>query len=1069
MKHRASAAVDQEAVITCTGTGTPTEPNRLIQRAAPDSAGGTVTVPSRCRRLTIDMDSSVRDTDRLDQRRLTLAALTGFLLVFAIGHYALPLGRLQTHWWANLFWTVAALGTALRCWITARTSTGSLRRAWHFFALACFSWFIGMLNWDYQELVLGQFTPFPAWSDAFFLLFAVFMALGIFFYRDGTPGLSVTLLHVSQFGILVSCTVMAHLTVFAQPLRVVDQPSISVAAALSYPIAYMSLLIYALATLWLRVLGPARRALVYVVAGIAVHAITDFFYAYALLGAEYEVGDQLDIVWLAGFALIFWGASIYTPGAVPHDQAGGLDLRRLYAGRILPVAALALTMLTVFFFRDALNAEDYQRLTYPALLLATFIGLREWASSALERHYGNELRDSEARLRQLFFATPALTSITRLSDGTFLEVNNDYLKATGYDREEIIGRTSVELGLWADPKDRARVLARLRDNPPARGIDVRVRTKSGTIRDMLASFEPMRIGNEDCLLAIALDVTERRLAEAEMRKLSGALQQAADAVMITTPEGLIEYVNPAFEKTTGYGSTEVLGRNPRLLNAGVQGRDFYQALWETLERGEVFSEVFVNRRKNGELYYEQKTITPLRDASGATTHFVATGHDITDRIEVEERLRFLAHHDTLTELPNRSLLLEWLKRDLAGARSAKRMMGVLFVDLDRFKIINDTLGHDAGDEMLRQLSERLLHRLRPSDNIARFGGDEFVLVINDIKSVDELAALAERVLAALLPPFEIQGTALHVTASIGISQYPRDGEDSGSLLKHADAAMYRAKEMGGNNFQFYSAELGSHARNRLTLENDLRMALERGQFALHYQPQIDAGSGRVVGVEALLRWNHPERGLVAPRDFIPLLEETGLIMPVGHWALQTALAQLAAWHQAGWQSLVMAVNLSSRQFHESDLPERMAVAAQTHSLPAASVELEITESTLLQHIPATTAALERLSELGFGIALDDFGTGYSSLSYLRRFSIDTLKIDRSFVCDLPDDSNNAAITRAIVVMAQSLNLDLVAEGVELERQRDFLQSLGCTTMQGSLFSKPLDATSMTHYLETAAR
>jgi diguanylate cyclase (GGDEF)-like protein len=391
---------------------------------------------------------------------------------------------------------------------------------------------------------------------------------------------------------------------------------------------------------------------------------------------------------------------------------------------------------------------------------------------------------------------------------------------------------------------------------------------------------------------------------------------------------------------------------------------------------------------------------------------------------------------------------------------------VLFLDLDRFKIINDTLGHDTGDAMLRQLSERLLHRLRPNDSIARFGGDEFVLLINDIKSMDELAALAERMLIALLPPFDIQATALHVTASVGISVYPDDGEDSGTLLKHADAAMYRAKEMGGNTFQFYSAELGTHAMKRLTLENDLRMALDRGEFVLHYQPQIDIESGRTVGVEALLRWNHAERGLIGPIDFIPLLEETGLIVPVGRWVLEAALTQLAEWHRAGWQSLAVAVNLSSRQFHEPELAERLAECLQVHALPARCVELEITESTLLQHIPATTATLERLSELGFGIALDDFGTGYSSLSYLRRFPIDTLKIDRSFVRDIPDDSNDAAITRAIVVMAQSLQLRLVAEGVELEQQRDFLSSLGCRTMQGYLFSRPLDAPAMTRYLQS---
>jgi diguanylate cyclase (GGDEF)-like protein/PAS domain S-box-containing protein len=1001
----------------------------------------------------------------LDQRRVTLIGLIAFVSIFAIGNYVLPLGRLQNHWWADLFWSVSAAATAAKCFATARNSQGTLRRAWQFFALACFSWFLGMLIWGYQELLLHRFTPFPAWSDAFFLAFALFMAVGVFFYRDGTPTLSVTLLETSQFGILASSMVIAHMAVFASPLSVAEHTPLYISVALSYPVIYAALLLYAIGALWLRVQGPARRPLVYVVLGIGAHAVTDFFYAYALLGGTYQTGHSLDVAWLIGFALIYWGAVLPPPPPDPDNRAASQDLRRLHTGRMLPVAALALAAVSVFAFREALRVEDYQRLLYPVLVLVSFSVLRERASSSLEARYASDLQASESRLRQLFFATPALTWITRLSDGTFLEVNNDYLETTGYRREEIIGHTSLELGLWADPNDRTRVLACLADRQPVRGIDIRIRTRSGEVREVLASFEPMRIGGEDCLLGIALDVTERKLADAEMRKLSGALEQAADTVMITSPEGVIEYVNPAFEHTTGYTRAEVLGRNPRLLNGGLQGTEFYQALWDTLNRGDVFSEVFVNRRKDGTRFYEQKTITPLRDASGAVTHFVATGRDITDRIEVEERLRFLAHHDTLTELPNRALLLERLKRDLAGARGKGRNLGVLFLDLDRFKIINDTLGHDTGDAILRQLSERLLHRLRPNDSIARFGGDEFVLLINDVHSADELGSLAERMLIALLPPFEVHQTALHMTASVGISVYPYDGEDSGTLLKHADAAMYRAKEMGGNTFQFYSAEIGSHAMNRLTLENDLRRALEQGELVLHYQPQIDIGTARVGCVEALLRWNHAGRGLVAPGEFIPLLEETGLIVPVGRWVLETALAQLAEWHRAGWSSLSIAVNLSSRQFHQAELAESLAECLRIHALPARRVELEITESTLLQHIPATTTTLEKLSELGAGIALDDFGTGYSSLSYLRRFPINSLKIDRSFVRDIPDDSNDAAITRAIVVMAQSLQLRLVAEGVEQPKQRDFLRALGCQTMQGFLFSRPLDAAAMTAYLE----
>lgn len=996
-------------------------------------------------------------------------AVIVFFLVFAVGHYLLPMGSNAARWWADLFWTAASLAATLKCFHTAQLSTGSARRAWGFIGLACLSWFIGMLIWDYQELIAEQLTPFPFWSDAGFLLFALFMGVGIFLYRGGTTGFSVTLVEISQFGIFVACVVLTHLAIFAEPLRAIEQTTLYVVTALSYPVVYMSLLIYAVATLFLHVRGTHRRALGYLVAGISAHALSDSLYAYAMLGRSYETGHYLDIAWIAGFALIFLaaGESRAAPGgrrAIAESEA-----EALHAARLVPFFALGATVAILFAFRDNLAPADYHRLLYPALLLAAFIGLREWASSALEARYARELRESESRLRQLFSASPAMTSITRASDGTFLDVNEGYLQATGYGREDVIGHTSLELGIWTDPADRERMLESLRSHQPARGIDVRLRTRDGSIREVLASFEPLRIGDEDCLLGIGLDITERRLAEAEMRKLSGALAQAADSVMITTPDGIIEYVNPAFEGTTGYSREEALGRTPAILNAGKQGPEFYRALWETLMRGEVFSEVFVNRRKNGELFYEQKTITPLRDGSGTITHFVATGRDISDRIKFEEQLRFLAHHDTLTELPNRALLLERLKRDLAAARSARRQLGVLFLDIDRFKFVNDTLGHDAGDCMLRELSERLQHRLRESDSIARFGGDEFVMLINEMHSAAESGALAERILQALLPPFEIKGTTLHVTASIGISLYPADGEDSGTLLKHADAAMYRAKEMGGNCFQFYSSEMGTHALKRLTLENDLRLALERNEFVLHYQPQVNIAGEFPTGVEALIRWNHPQRGLVPPDDCIPLLEETGLIAAVGRWVLDTALAQLADWHRRGWQPLSMAVNLSSRQFHEAELADRLIESLERHALPASSIELEITETTLLQYLPATAATLHKLSARGFSIALDDFGTGYSSLSYLRRFPIDTVKIDRSFVRDIPDDANDVAITRAIVVMAQSLQLRLIAEGVETTQQCEFLRGLGCNAMQGYLFSKPLDADAMSLYLEETHR
>jgi len=383
-------------------------------------------------------------------------------------------------------------------------------------------------------------------------------------------------------------------------------------------------------------------------------------------------------------------------------------------------------------------------------------------------------------------------------------------------------------------------------------------------------------------------------------------------------------------------------------------------------------------------------------------------------------------------------------------------------------VINDSLGHNAGDEILIGVASRLQSCVRTHDVVARFGGDEFVILLDDVGSDKDIGAVAQKVLDTLAPPFDIDGQSLYITASIGVSLYPNDGEDSTTLLKNADIAMYRAKELGKNTYQFYSADMSARAFERLTLESSLRHAIERNEFRLHYQPQIDSASGAILGVEALLRWQHPDFGLVAPAEFIPLLEETGLIVPAGEWVFHTACEQLRAWHAAGWPTLRMAVNLSPRQFQAAGLAMMVERWLATTGCDPGLVELEITENVLLRHAAATLDTLEALRSLGVRLAIDDFGTGYSSLSYLRRYSIDTLKIDRSFVHDVPGDADDSALASAIVVLGQSLKLNVIAEGVETEAQRDFLQQCGCRVMQGYLFSRPVPAADITQLLEKAA-
>ncbi len=674
------------------------------------------------------------------------------------------------------------------------------------------------------------------------------------------------------------------------------------------------------------------------------------------------------------------------------------------------------------------------------------------------------LRQSEDRLRKIFEASNMVITVSRLDDGRFLDVNRAFLRISGWARAEVIGHTSFEINIWHDTRDRERVVEHLSREGAIHDMELSLRTKSGEVRHLLAGIEPIRVEEVDCLLIVGQDITERRKAETQMQKLSHALEQSADVVMITDRRGVIEYVNPTFEQVTGYAYAEVVGQQPSLLKSGRQGTGFYDNLWKTILAGEVFNDVFINRRKDGSLYYEEKTITPLTDAEGGVTHFIATGKDITERMQTQERLAYMAQHDPLTELPNRTLLLDRLKQSLAGARWRNRRTAVLFVDLDRFKTINDTLGHEVGDRLLQQLAGRFQASVREGDTVARFGGDEFVILLDDVASGDDVAGVAQKVLQALEPPFQVDRQTLYVTASIGVSLFPGDGEDAGTLLKNADIAMYRAKEMGKNTYQFYSADMSARAFERLTLESSLRRALEQGEFRLYYQPQVDVETGAIVGVEALLRWQHPEFGLVLPADFIPLLEETGLIVAAGEWVLQTACAQLLDWSAQGWRHLRMAVNLSPRQLQAPGLAGAVKRALDILDGEAGRLELEITEGVLVRHAPATVEMLESLHALGARMAIDDFGTGYSSLSYLRRLPIDTLKIDRAFVRDIPHDPDDSAITAAIIALAQTLKLEMIAEGVETIAQRDFLRAGGCRVMQGYLFSRPQPPADITRLL-----
>jgi diguanylate cyclase (GGDEF)-like protein/PAS domain S-box-containing protein len=657
---------------------------------------------------------------------------------------------------------------------------------------------------------------------------------------------------------------------------------------------------------------------------------------------------------------------------------------------------------------------------------------------------------------ELFFRTDA--------GGRFCSVSPSARGLLDYNPEELEGRPFTELCVvphdWDELRQRLRAQqGRVRD------FQVRLRRRDGealwVALDVLSDVDAA--GEEQGLQGIARDISERRAADLHMRMLSKALEQTADSVMVTDRFGAIEYVNPAFESITGYDRQEVIGRGPALLRSGRHNAAFYRTLWGTISRGEVFRDVMINRRKDGELYYEAKTITPLRDDDGEIRHYVSTGKDISERMRIEERLFYMAHHDALTDLPNRTLFINRLEEKLALA--PQQLHAVLFFGLDRFKVINDSLGHGLGDSLLQMLAKRLRQLVADPLDVARLSGDEFAIMLSgpDLDR-DAVTELARAVLDTVAEPYLLEDQTLFLTSSLGISLAPRDGDDARLLLKHADVAMHRAKELGRNNYQFFSSEMGARAVQRLNMEIGLRQALERQEFRLHYQPQVDLLSDRVVGVEALLRWEHPEFGLVSPAEFVPVLEETRLIDHVGEWVLETACRQGQLWREQFDLPLRMAVNLTAREFGDPRLLKRLSRILDETGFDRHLLELELTESTIMRDDRHSVRVFNALWDMEVRIAVDDFGTGYSSLSYLKRFPIDTLKIDRGFIRDISTDPDDAAIVRAIIAMARSLNLHVVAEGVETDEQRDFLRTEGCHLVQGYLCHRPAPADQVAAFL-----
>ncbi len=589
--------------------------------------------------------------------------------------------------------------------------------------------------------------------------------------------------------------------------------------------------------------------------------------------------------------------------------------------------------------------------------------------------------------------------------------------------------------------------------------------RDGTYFPIECSLTPVKLEGRRSTIGILRDATERQRTQEDLRKLSRAVEQSPVSVVITDSAGAIEYVNPKFVELTGYTAEEVMGKRPSLLKSGFTSDAIYCDLWETITGGREWRGEFRNRKKNGDFFWEYASISPIKGPDGQISHFLAVKEDITVRKKYEQQLVHQAHFDQLTGLPNRLLALDRLSQALNRAHRSNNLVALMFVDLDNFKNINDTLGHSAGDKLLIHVAERLRGSIRTTDTIARLGGDEFLVILFDLPTAAGCEVVSRKILKAFAQPFRLEGHDLFVTASIGVAIYPSDGKDPHVLLRNADAALYRAKEQGRHTYRFYTEEMNAQALERFNLESQLRYALERNELAIHFQPIIDLRSETIAGVEALLRWNNAKLGNVPPDRFIPIAEDIGLIVPIGEWVLRNACQQLRVWRSGFGNSLWIAVNVSPRQFLEPAFPSTVTVALSETGLDTDSLRLEITERLLLDNSSKTKETFQRLIRAGVNFAIDDFGTGYSALSYLKSFTFQALKIDRSFLRDATTNSGAAALAIAIIAMAHSLGLKVIGEGVETESQMHFLHAEGCDMAQGYYFSRPLPAECLESFLK----
>lgn len=965
----------------------------------------------------------------------------------------------------NLHWTFSTSAVAIFAWLKYKDIEQQNSKSFLWITIGLTGYAIGQIFWDIQVAV--GYSSFPAPSDVFYLLLGPGVLLGlIVLILDRATYSNRRLILLDTLTVVVA---MITIVLVSYLPKRGDTELLPLIILIAYPVTLLSAAITSLnmiPVLRLRI----TLSLILIIVGLFITGLSWMNWNLLALDGKTVDGDWFNVSFSVAILFIGYGLSQWT---IEKNESAKWDrfcegVLQQFPMVAVVLAAISVIMSVVFevpFLVETITAIGMVVVVILAMIRQSYM-LQERdvllkAQMELDANK-RKLRASEKMLEGIVENIPAMVFVKRASDLRIELLNRNWQLLTGYSSDEFLEKNDYDL--W--PKEQAdaftatdrKVLAsyEVTEIPEekltkANGETIQLQTWKVALRD--ENGEPTH------LLGIAIDISARKRAEESLRVAAIAFE-THEGIMITDVNGTIIRVNQAFQDMTGYSAEEVIGNNPRMLASGRHGKDFYAAMWNELRCNGAWSGEIWDKRKSGQIYPKWQTITAVRDDRGIVTEYVAISSDITSRKRAEEEIHSLAFYDSLTGLPNRRLLMDRLRSALNSSVRNNLYGAVLFLDMDRFKTLNDSHGHDVGDQLLIEVGRRIQACVREVDSVARIGGDEFVILLEDVGAHTEEASrkaslIAEKIRTALVLPYQLNDGVHHSSPSIGVCLFCGNATTVDTLLKQADMAMYQAKESGRNAIRFFDPAMQHAVESRAALEADLRHALPNQQLQLHYQLQVDADL-RAIGAEALLRWIHPVQGTVSPAKFIPLAEESSLILDLGNWVLETACKQLNAW--AGndlTKNLTLAVNVSGKQFGQHDFVEKVASIIKKFEADASRLKLELTESVVLNNVSDVIAKMHALKALGVSLSLDDFGTGYSSLSYLKALPLDQIKIDQSFVRDIAVDHNDAVMVKTIIDMAQNFSMNVIAEGVETETQLEFLKQNGCMAYQGYLFSKPI--------------